>query len=419
VIEGDFRYGWRHKHTGTGGYYNRHEKIFVALGSSTYVDNVGIWCEGYYSASEFDSCSVTQCVTGMKFDHANAITLLNASVENTTAYGIYIGASTIGISVIAPYFENNVEENAIHCEAGAQTINVEWARGSRTPVNSITSRNQININGGLTASFQNYGFENLIQNPQGYLRSTSGVPSWTASQSTVSRETSNTGNSVSAIKITAAVGASSAKISQTLGRNTTNLYKTYTISGRYYVPIGQTVDSRLRVIGATSGLLSTIQFTKEKGAWQTFNTVYTVPTETEVVDVEIYVAYSAGGTTTGSEYVLVTDLCVVQGEYFSPDQETLDYVTYQETALVTTDEVDYQNTLELCGYTAISSGATSVTVTYPTWFTPSKILTCVANSGSNTAQAIKAEPTTSNAVFTVPSAPVGSMKIWYLIKAAP
>jgi len=417
VIEGDFRYGWRHKHTGTGGYYNRHEKIFVALALSTYVDNVGIWCEGYYSASEFDSCSVTGCVTGMKFDYANAVTLLNASVESTTAYGIFIGASTIGMSIIAPYFESNVEDNAIHCEAGAQTINVEWARGSRNPVNSITSRNQININGGLTASFQKYGFKNLIKNPQGYLQSTTGVPNWTASQSTVSRETSNTGDSVSAIKVTAAVGASNANISQTLGRNTTNLYKTFTISGRYYVPTAQTTDTRFRVIGSVSGLVQSGLLTT-KGSWDTFNDVFTLSDVTEVVTLEIYAAYDAGASTTGSEYILVTDLSLTQGEYFAPEQETLDYVTYQETALVTLDEADYQNPLELCGYTAISSGATSVTVTYPTWFTPSKILTCVATCGSNTAQAIKAEPTTSNAVFTVPSAPVGSMKIWYSIKAA-
>ena len=417
VIEGNFRYGWHHKHTGTGGYYNRHEKIFVALASSTYVDNVGIWCEGYYSASDFDSCSLTNCVVGAKFDFANAVTLINMSAENCTAQGIYIGAQTDGMAIIAPYFEGNPANNSIYCEAGATDIDVSFARSSQSIPNSITSRNQININGGLTASFQKYGFTNSIKNPQGYLQATTGVPNWTASQSVVTRETSNTGNSISAIKVTAAVGASNAKISQVLfGRTTTNLYKTFTISGRYYVPTGQTVDSRLQVIGSVTGLVQGALFSV-KGSWQTFSDTYILPAPTEVVTVEVYAAYAAGGTTTGTEYVLVTDLTVAPGEYFVPNQVIPDYATYQETALVTTFESDYQQPIEFCGYTAISSGATTATVTYPTWFTPTKILTCVATCGSNTAQAIKTEPTTTNVVFTVPSAPTGSFKIWYSIKA--
>jgi hypothetical protein len=423
VIEGNFRYGWRHKHTGTGGYYNRHEKIFVALGASTYVDSVGIWCEGYYSASDFDSCSVTQAVTGMKFDHGNAVTLINPSVENVTTYGIYIGALTIGMSVIAPYFENNPVNNSIHCEAGAQTINVEWARSSQNIVNSITSRNQININGGLTASFQKYGFNNVIRNPQGFLRSTTGVPYWTASQATVTRESSSlstSNDSIAAIRVTAAAGASNARISQQLfARTTTNTFKTFTISGRYFVPSGQTTDSRFRLIDTSTGTVLQAGLFTTKGSWQTFNDVFFATQPTQNFTLEIYAAFNAGGTTTGSEYVLVTDLCLVPGEYFVPNQEIPDYVTYQETALVTTAESDYQQPLEFCGFTAISSGATTVTVTYPTWFAAdvTKIISCVATCGSNTAQAIKAEPTTTNVVFTVPSAPVGSFKIWYSIKA--
>jgi len=419
VIEGNFRYGWRHKHTGTGGYYNRHEKIFVSLASSTYVDNVGIWCEGYYSASDFDSCSLTDCVVGAKFDFANAVTLINMSAENCTAQGIYIGAQTDGMAIIAPYFEGNPANNSIFCEAGATDIDVSFARSSQSIPNSITSRNQININGGLTASFQKYGFTNSIKNPQGYLQATTGVPNWTASQSVVTRETSNTENSISAIKVTAAVGASNAKISQVLfGRTTTNLYKTFTISGRYYVPTGQTVDSRLQVIGSVTGLVQGALFSV-KGSWQTFSDTYILPAPTEVVTIEVYAAYDAGGTTTGTEYVLVTDLTVAPGEYFVPNQVIPDYVTYQETALVTTFESDYQQPIEFCGYTAIANGATTATVTYPAWFAANvtKILSCVATCGSNTPQAIKAEPTTTNVVFTVPIASSGTTKIWYSIKA--
>lgn len=421
VIEGNFRYGWHHKHTGTGGYYNHIERVVVALGSSVYSDSIGYWAEGYFSASEFQRCDVTQAKTGFKIDYANAVTLDTCSIENCATIGVDVGADTFGLNIVSPYFEGNSSGKNVVVADGANFVKMDFMRTGENLEDSFTySKNNLAVGNGLQSYNDYWGVRNLIFNNDGNHKDSAGaILKWLSASGATNavQETTLTNGYRGALKFTnTGVADNFAYVQHSVAIKSTARNKTLTICGYYHVPAWTpNTKPTIRIyVGSTMYTQFAMNVTSD---FTFFKRTFTLPDSTTAttVDVRVYSVTNGSEIPVSTEAFYLAGLTMCYGQFYSISDEAEEPTLYKRTYLdsLTYSALRKNEVRTLYGYGAISSGATSVSIDLSAFFGSSSLINYRAQQTNQFTLPIQPVISGTTLTVTITSAAVGALTFYY------